>query len=111
MGCFNLNFIFVHLENRLYLMNLLPFLESFMREWLKSNTLVIQDVLDRYAQLDLRQIIVDFLKNKRLEGKINVNDLVNKVLINRHLLFKNYGITVHENSDSTNGIITSFPIL
>jgi len=66
-----------------------------MREWLKSNTLVVQEVLDRYAQLDLKQIIVDFLKNKRLEGRINVQDLVNKVLINKHLLFKDYGITVH----------------
>lgn len=54
--------------DRLYLMNILPFLESFVREWLANtaNRLIIYDILDDYSKLNLRTIIVRFLSNKKL---------------------------------------------
>jgi hypothetical protein len=54
--------------DRLYLMNTLPFLESFIREWLinSNNKLIVYDILDDYSKMNLRAIIVKFIKNKRL---------------------------------------------
>lgn len=68
VGCFNLNYIFVHMVDRLYMMNVLPFLESFVREWLASqnNRLLVYETLDHYERLGLREIIAKFAKNKRL---------------------------------------------
>jgi hypothetical protein len=82
--------------DRLYLMNILPFLESFVREWLAnpSNKLIIYDILDDYAKLNLRTIIVKFLKNKKLENRINVNNLIESILINKDLIYKQYGIMI-----------------
>jgi hypothetical protein len=77
-------------------MNILPFLESFAREWLAnpSNKLIIYDILDDYAKLNLRTIIVKFLKNKKLENRINVNNLIESILINKDLIYKQYGIMI-----------------
>lgn len=113
VGCFNLNYIFVHMVDRLYMMNVLPFLESFVREWLAgpNNRLLVYETLDRYEQMSLRQIIAKFAKNKRLEHRINVSALVEAVLINKDLIYKEYGIAIQENQEGTDAVIVSYPVL
>lgn len=41
VGCQNLSHIFIQIEDRLYFMNVLPCLESFAREWLQTNSLLV----------------------------------------------------------------------
>jgi hypothetical protein len=94
VGCFNLNFIFIHIENCLYLMNILPCLESYIREWLQNNSLVIAELVDQTQQLDLRTIIARFLSNKKLEGRIDVDQVIDKILLNKYLLAKEFGIAI-----------------
>lgn len=33
------------------------------------------------------------------------------ILINKDLIYKEYGIAIQENKDGTNGVIVSYPIL
>jgi hypothetical protein len=49
-------------------MNLLPFTESFVREWLSNpnNKLLIHDIYDDFAKIDLRTSISRFIKEQKL---------------------------------------------
>lgn len=96
VGCFNLNYIFIHIEDRLYLMNVLPCLQAYIREWLQSNTLIVNQIIDESQQMDLRAIITQFLQHKGLVGQINIDQTIDKILINQHLLAKQYGIVLLE---------------
>lgn len=53
-------------------MNIIPFLESFIREWLRSNPLLVYELFDEKNQFDLKIIIDKFLKRKNLAGKIDL---------------------------------------
>ena len=44
--------------------------------------------------MDLRTIIEVFLRNKKLEGKVNIDTVVDKILVNKYLLAKEYGIVI-----------------
>ena len=44
--------------------------------------------------MDLRTIIEAFLRNKKLEGKVNIDAIVDKILVNKYLLAKEYGIVI-----------------
>ena len=57
VGCFNLNYIFIQIDTRLYCMNVVPCLESFVREWLRGNSLVIHEIVERSERMDLRTIV------------------------------------------------------
>ena len=110
VGCFNLSHIFVHMDNRLYMMNIVPCLESFVREWLQNNPLLIHEIADEVDWIDLRTILLNFLKNKKLEGKVNIDDIIDKVLINKYLLAREYGIQIAEKPNQLEGSICGFPV-
>jgi len=39
-------------------------------------------------------MIGNFLRNKKLEGRVNVDQLIDTILINKYLLAKEYGIGI-----------------
>ena len=61
-------------------------METFAREWLQTNSLIIHEWVDKKDWLDLRTIISKFLRNKKLEGSINLDEIIDKILINKYLL-------------------------
>ena len=96
VGCFNLKYIFIHMENRLYLMNLYPFVQSYVREWLNNpdNRLIIYDTLDEREKIDLRELISSFLVRKKLTDRVNLDQLIQMIIEKRDLLEKEYGIFI-----------------
>ena len=75
-----------HIDNRLYMLNILPCLESYVKEWLDQNSLIVHRIIGASQKLDLRSILNTFITNKKL--KAEVGQLVDKMLINKHLLSK-----------------------
>jgi len=110
VGCFNLSSIFIQIDISLYCMNVIPCLESFIREYLQTNTLLIHELTDRSQWLDLRELITNFLRNKKLEGKINIDQTIDKILINKYLIAKQYGIVIEETPQRLEGSISAYPV-
>ena len=68
------------------MLNILPCLESYVKEWLDQNSLIVHRIIGASQKLDLRSILNTFITNKKL--KAEVGQLVDKMLINKHLLSK-----------------------
>ena len=112
VGCFNLNYIFVQMENRLYMMNLYPFLESFIREWISNanSRLIIFDSLDSRNIINLRDIVYNFLNNKKLMDRVNVEQILDRIFQNRENIYQEYGIKISKAPGEDTASVTSFPV-
>jgi hypothetical protein len=75
-------------------MNILPFIEPFVREWVKGNDLIIQQIFDQHRELSLIKIIDQFIINKKLQGRINVPEVISNILSNKDAIHKYYGIKI-----------------
>lgn len=93
------------------MLNILPFIEPFIREWIKINSLIIHRIIDKYRFLDLYQIIKKFLKNKKLEGKVDLSKLIPAIIDQKDQLKYRFGIELEPNEESNNALIISYPVL
>ena len=59
--------------------------------------------------MDVRTIINAFLANKSLKSRVDVEEMVDKVVVNKYMLARQYGINIEEKGNS--GVITSYPVL
>jgi hypothetical protein len=46
--------------------------------------------------MDLRGLLVRFLVDKKLEGKVNIDQIIDKILLNKYLIAKMYGVVIEE---------------
>ncbi len=65
------------------MLNIVPFIDSFIIEWLKSNKLIIHKFVDHSQYISLQAIVSNFIKNKKLNHKIDSTYAVSQILSNR----------------------------
>ena len=70
----------------------------------------MHEIADETGWFDLRTILVDFLKRQGLGGQVKIEEILGKILTNKHLLSNGYGIDVREVSGQREGRVLSFPV-
>lgn len=71
---------------------------------------MVYELVDEENQFDLKNIIENFLERKKLADKIDVQQIMEKIIINKDFLDKEYGINIKETPQESEAKITSFPL-
>lgn len=79
MGCFNLNYIFIQVHNQLYILNILPFLEAFVKEWIIKNQLIVHQIVDTENHISIKNILNKFVESKNLQHRVNIEIILQQI--------------------------------